>query len=113
MREFPVDKKTLEEWKKFPLRFVGKKSRCCDTQTLLAQAMEGGFVMQYCCKCGKSDYLSEEEFQKLYLWVACPGCKVQMKRSKGAKRHNYTYRCDDCKWEIKLASLVPREADIV
>jgi hypothetical protein len=80
---------------------------------LVAQTMERGFVKCYCVKCRKDDTLSEMNFLKLHLWVACPDFKKQMQPPKGARRHNYTYQCTDRDWEIKLATLLPRAEDVV
>jgi len=106
MREFPIDKKINEMWKLYPLRIPGPSlSNCCQSLTALVQGSSGGFVMQSCSKCGKEQTISEQEFRKLPLWVACPECKQQMKPTFLGK--NYGYECQKCQLSIQLASLLP------
>jgi len=112
MREFPIDSKVREMWKLYPLRIPGRPlSSCCQTQTVLVQSMEGGFVTQNCSKCGKNTSLGKQEFYNLHLWVACPECKQQMKPAI-ITNNNYGYECQKCQLSIKLASLLPRWSDI-
>lgn len=112
MKEYPVDPKVREVWKKYPLRLSGlTTSRCCGLTTVLVQSMEGGFVTRNCPGCGDKNSLPEVDFLKLGLWVACPECKKPMVAGR-LPLSNYGYTCEACDLGIKLADLLPRWTDL-
>jgi len=111
MREHFVSPEVRELWKRYPARIsTGSLSRCCRQPMVLVQAMEGGFVTQNCSACGTQDRVSEDEFLRLSLWVACPECRKPM--VKEIVRKNYAFSCEACEGYIKLASLLPRWEDL-
>ena len=98
-------------WKSYPVRLsTGALSRCCRRPMLLVAAMTGGFVTENCSACGTAGRVSEDEFLRLVLWVACPECRQPM--VKEIVRKNYAFSCEPCGIFIKLSSLLPRWQDL-
>ncbi len=112
MRIHPVDARTRDFWKSYPVRISGHSiSECCGKPTLLVQSMEGGFVTRNCPQCGSRTTLTHDAFfNEIDLWVACPDCKQPMKRDMIDK--NYGFVCEPCDVAILLAALLPRWEDL-
>jgi DNA-directed RNA polymerase subunit RPC12/RpoP len=73
--------------------------------------MSGGFVTRNCPACNKSNTLSEADFKKLGLWIACPQCKRRM-AAEILPDKNYGYVCSHCDLGIPLFALLPKYDDI-
>ena len=73
--------------------------------------MDGGFAIRNCPECGAYETLSEADFQRLGLWVACPDCRKPMKAQR-VPDSNYGYVCDQRDKYLKLANPLPRWTDL-
>ncbi|MFQ5465978.1 MAG: hypothetical protein ACE5EI_08625 [Thermodesulfobacteriota bacterium] len=83
------------------------KSECCNSDTVLKQYAEGGFVKAFCFKCGKdSSLLSKEKFFALDFFVRCPKCERRMEEFITPHK-NYAYKCESCQIYVWLADLLP------
>lgn len=113
MRRYEYSKSDQDSWKSYPIRLTTSRvSRCHDKPEVLVQSMEGGFVTANCIQCGKSDTLSQDEFKKLAVLVACPECRKAMRADYVPdSSKNYGYCCESCSVYIWLADLLPHWED--
>ena len=51
-------------------------------------------------------YIDERQFEELDLWICCPKCGERTKPAKD-KYGTYCYKCDSCKFQVRLADLLP------
>lgn len=100
VRLLPIDKRTREAWKTYPVRvFCMSSSACaCESQyTLLVQSREGGFVTRNCPQCGGKTTLAEHEFVKqVIMFVACLSCRRMMAKAKIGKNYGFVCAIEDC-----------------
>lgn len=112
MKIHHVDPDVQKIWKIFPLRISGESiCRDCNEETVLVQSQGGGFVTRNCPRCNKFHTLTEHDFRKLNLWVACPKCKKRM-TPEILYDKNYGYVCKNCDIGIPLYMLLPRYTDL-
>ena len=99
IKEYPVDPAVQTLWKQFPLR-ISSESQCytCKEDMILVHSRTGGYVTRNCPKCKHYENLSESDFKKLRLYVACPKCKKRMfaETLPYTLNANYGYVCHDC-----------------
>lgn len=82
--------------------YAAVESRCCRAKTLLVRSRQGGFVSRNCLKCGKPDYVNEQQLPSLH----CDYCSRAMVVRK-VDGQNYFYVCDNCNRNWQLSEVLP------
>jgi len=87
------------------------RSTCCVAEELLVRSRSGSFVARDCLACGaRADYAHLEQIPDL----DCEGCAAHRRTGTAVpimKHNNYWYRCEGCRREWEIGSIVPEWSD--